>query len=114
MSNDSMITNHYTLDDVFIKFDLLDKAVIDSTVVIQTEVITIEPYTNSYTEGFKLFYNDQFELMYGKYWRLELTPNKVKRHYNERQLTPMELGQVIEWKNNLPAKKSFLSKENIL
>lgn len=114
MSIDSMIINHYSLDEEFIKFELLEKAVIDSTAMQIVEAITIEPQTNDFVEGFKIFYNEAYEPLFGRYWRLSLVPNKTKRHFIERQLTPMELEQVVEWKNNFLVKKSFISEENIL
>jgi hypothetical protein len=75
----------------------LNNAVVSSINLYHEETIRIESDSVDYEEGFRMQYNDEWEVIRISYWRLELIPNSNKRHYVESPLTPDEQEKLINW-----------------
>ena len=89
----------------------LNKAIIDSTALQLVEAITIEPDTNDFVEGFKIYYADiDYQPIAGKYFYLSLLP---KSAYKEIVLTPDELQKVLVWRYNDGQDPSLTKNEHI-
>lgn len=75
----------------------LDTATMASVDFYHMETITLESDIVDYEEGFRIYYNDEWEAIKFSYWQLNNINNSQKQHYIDVPLTTSEVEQVKQW-----------------
>lgn len=75
----------------------LDTSVMASVDFYHMEVIKLDTDDDDAIEGFRIYYNDEWELVKATYWQLNLIPNTTKQHFQDSTLSPEQLDKLIVW-----------------
>lgn len=76
----------------------LEKKTIDTTSTNYVETITLACDSSNYEQGFKIYYNDEFDVISIRCWKVSLIPDSSGRYYKDTVVSPDAFSRIVAWR----------------